>query len=289
LKATIPQTQIAKVTVQQVDVGQLTAGPLSIGRLVLDDVDVGISTGTVRLRNLRVGITLKMALEWSVSVSIPFVGDFGWSGTIDFGTQTATVPLGNVAVPGLQSLTAHVGRLDVSNVTAVIDAIRNLRLGSLVVEQIQANGVEAPTPGFQLAGIGLGSAEIDGIGVPKAAATDSTVGRVHGQALPVGGLTIPNFALPQANIGEVNSQSLDTSATSNPFVFSADAGVLEVDLKITPGARMQADELRLTNVRASTSVGQIELQNVVLPYDVLDVKLSQLGIETIDIPKIEVS
>ena len=289
MKATIPQTQIARVSVQQVEIGELSAGPLAIGRLVLDDLNFGLSTGTVRLQNLRVAVTVRMTLEWWVGVHIDWIGDFGWSGTIDFGTQSATVPLGNVAVPGLQSLSVDVGSLSVNNVRAVIGAIRNLRLGALVAEQVQANNVEVPAAGFQLAGLALANAQISGVGVPRASASDSTVGHVHGGALPLSGLTIPNFALPSMSLGQLSSDALDVGATSNPYVFSADAGVVRVSLSVTPGAHMQADELRLTNVRATATVGQIELQNVLLPYDVLDVKLSQLGIETIDVPKIEVS
>lgn len=289
MKATVPKTQIARVSVQQLDIGQISAGPLSIGTLVLDDLHVGLSTGAARLQNLRVSVMLRFTLDWEVGVTIPWVGTFGWNGTIDFGSQSATVPLGNVNVPGLQSLSIDAGTLSINNVTAAIDAIRNLRLGGLVAEQIRANNMEAPTPGFTLAGIALSKARIEGIAMPAAKATDSTVARIHGEAVPVGGLTVPNFSLPQAALGQISSQALDVAATTNPFVFNADAGVLKAKLNVTPGARMQADELRIANVRASASIGAIQLQNVVFPYDVLDVKLSQLGIETIEIPKVEVS
>lgn len=288
MKAIIPETHIAKVSVQQVDVGKLSAGPLSVRKLVLDAVHVGVSTGTARLRNLRVTLSLRMTLDWDVGVDIPWVGRFGWNGTIDFGTQTATVPLGNVSVPGLQSLSLDLGSVSVNNVDAVIGAIQNLRLGALVVEQVRANNLVVPTPGFQLSGFGLAKAELDGVSVPSGSATDATVKHIHGQALPLGTVTIPGLSLPQANVGDLSSQAVDVNASSNPFLFVADAGVLKVTLNLTPGTRMQIDELRLTGVRAGTSVGSLELQNVVLPYDVLDVTLSQLGIDTIDVPKIEV-
>ena len=289
LKATIPQTRIAKVSVQQVDIGQLSAGPLSVRKLVLDTVHVGMSTGTARLRNLQVTVSLRITLDWRVSVQIPWVGTFRWNGTIDFGTQSATVPLGDVAVPGLQSLSLDLGTVSVNNVDAVIGAIQNLRLGGLVVEQVRANNLVVPTPGFQLTGLGLAKAELDGVSVPAGSATDATVKHIHGQALPLGTVTIPGVSLPEANVGDVSSQAVDVNATSNPFLFVADAGLLKVTLNLTPGARMQTDELRLTGVRAATSVGSLELQDVVLPYDVLDVTISQLGIDTIDVPKIEVS
>lgn len=289
MRATIPETRVAKVSIQRAEIGQLSAGPLSVRKLVIDTVHVGVSTGAAQLRNLRVSVSLRMTLDWKVGVDIPWVGSYGWSGTIDFGTQSATVPLGNVSVPGLQSLSLDLGTVSVNNVDAVIRTIQDLQLGGLVVEQVRANNLDVPTPEFQLTGLGLAKAVLDGVSVPAGSATDATVKHIHGQALPLGTVTIPGVSLPQTNVGDLSSQAVDVNATSNPFLFVADAGVLKVTLNLTPGARMQTDELRLTGVRAGTSVGSLELQDVVLPYDVLDVTLSQLGIETIDIPSIEVS
>jgi hypothetical protein len=230
-----------------------------------------------------------MKLLWEVSVDIPLVGSFGWDGSIDFGTHSLPVRLGDVSVPGLQSLSIDLASVSANNVNAVIGAIRNLRLGPVVAEQIRANNAVAPTPDFSLTGFGLGSLEVDGVSVPGATATDTTIARLHGDAFPPGDVTISGLALPQASLGQIASQGLDTRATSNPLILSADAGVLKVSLSLTPSARMEADELRLSNVRASASVGAVVLRNVVLPYDVLDVKLSQLGIETIQVPRIEVA
>lgn len=75
---------------------------------------------------------------------------------------------------------------------------------------------------------------------------------------------------------------------SNPFLFTCDVGVLDVTLRVTPGARLQADQLRLSGVRSSAAVGSIELRDVVLPYEVLDLTLSQIGLEALELPKIEV-
>lgn len=221
-------------------------------------------------------------------MSIDWLGDWSWSGTIDLGTQSVTVPLGNVSVPGLQSQSLDLGSLSVDDLSAVIGPLRNLRLGALVAEQVALEDVELPAAGFGLAGLALGGARLDGVGVPGVSAAEATVERLRGQALPLGGLTIPDFALPAASLGQITSDAFDAGATSNPLVFAADAGVLRVSLTVTPGAHMHADEQRLSNVRATASVGQIELQDVVLPYDVLDVTLSQLGLETIDVPTIEV-
>ena len=289
MRATIPQTRIDRATVQQVEIGQLSAGPLAIGSLVLDGVKAGVSTGTVALNNLSVTIALELELDWSVSIDIPFDGTHGWSGSIDFGTQSITVGLGDVTVPGLQNLELDLGQFEVTDVSAVIGAIKNLQLGALVAEQISADGVIAPSAGFTLAGLTLGSAALADVGVPAVTIEETKVAHLHGQALPLGTMTIPGLSLPGATVADITSDALDVSATSNPFEFTADAGLLKVTLKLTPGAEMQADELHVSGVHASASIGSVTLSNVVLPYDVLDVSLAQLGIETVAIPNIEVS
>jgi hypothetical protein len=293
LKALVPQTNVAKVGVQQLDIGELNIGPASIGKLVLDSVRVGVSTGSVKMRDLRVTISLAMSLDWKVSVTIDLPGpwdpDFTWDGTISFGTQSITVPFGDVNLPGLGTLTLDVPNVTAHNLTAAFGAIRDLRLGPLLAEEIRANNLVAPPPGFQVTGIGLGRLGLDDVMVPSSTLSDVEIGHVHGEQLPLGVVRIPNFELPQASLGQISSQGVDVNAVSRPFEFVADAGVLEITLRLTPGARTRIGELHLNDVRSTTSIGSIELQDVTLPYDVLDLKLSQLGIETIEVPKIEVS
>lgn len=288
MKATIPQTTIDTATVQQIEVGQLSAGPLAIGSLVLDGVQVDLSTGQATLTNPSVTVTLDLELDWRVSIHIPFDGRHGWSGSIDLGTQSITVGFEDVTVPGLQNLHLDLGQLDVSGVSAVIGEIKNLQLGALVAEQISASGATAPSAGFTFAGLTLGSAAVADVGVPAVTVEETKIAHLHGQA-PLTSVTIPGLSLPGATVADIKSDALGTSATSDSFEFTADAGLLEVTLKVTPAVRMQADELHLYGVQASTAIGSVTLSNLVLPYDVFDITLSQLGIDTLTIPKIGVS
>jgi hypothetical protein len=79
--------------------------------------------------------------------------------------------------------------------------------------------------------------------------------------------------------------------TSNPATkgLHADLGILEITLSVTTTARFQIDELRVENIKAASRIGAIELTDVVLPYEVFNLTLSQIGIETIEIPQLEVS
>ena len=61
------------------------------------------------------------------------------------------------------------------------------------------------------------------------------------------------------------------------------------DLNLGP---LVAEDIRargvLSGVQSSVSVGEVRLTDVVLPFEVMGLTLSQIGIETIKAPRIEV-
>jgi len=292
MKATIPDARIAKSNVQQVQIGEVKIGPIAIEKLVIRNVRVRTSTGVAQMRNVRTALTLQFALDWKVGVSIDTpLGDvdFSRNGTIDLGALSLALSFGHIDLPGFANLSFDIPSLPVNNVSAVVGAIKNLNLGAVMAEQIRARDATAPRDGFQLTGLGLASVRADGLKIPAADAGQVTIGRVKGGALPLTNLTIPNLALPQATIPSLSSRNLD--ATTNPVTkgLHADAGLLEVTLRVTTTARLQVEELRVDNIKAAATVGAIELSNVVLPYEVLNLTLSQIGIESIEVPQLEVS
>jgi hypothetical protein len=216
------------------------------------------------------------------------VGTFGFDGTIDLGTQSVALGLGDVAVPGLQALSLDLPALTVDNVSAIVGPIRDLHLGPLVAEDIRARGVLAPVPEFQIVGLAVGTTTVEDLSVPAATVAGSTVGSVEGGSVPLGSVVVQNLVLPRTSLGDIRSEAVDVEATSNPLGIRADAGVLRITFNLTPAARMHTDELRLSGVQSSVSVGEVRLTDVVLPFEVMGLTLSQIGIETIQAPRIEV-
>ena len=288
MKAAIDDLGVARATVGQLDVGELSVGPLSVGNLVLDTTHLDVSTGQASFRNLRITISLTMTIDWVVSISIPLVDTFRFDGTIDLGTQSVVLGLGDVAVPGLQALSLDLPALTVGNLSAIVGPIRDLHLGPVVAETIRARGVVAPVPDFQIVGLAVGAATVEDLSVPAATVADATVGSVRGGSVPLGSVALQNLALPQTSLGDIRSAAVDVQATSNPLGIRADAGVLRITFNLTPAVRMHTDELRLSGVRSSVSIGEVRLTDVVLPFEVMDLTLSQIGIETIQAPRIEV-
>ncbi|MGZ5494342.1 MAG: hypothetical protein ACXWHG_12105 [Thermoanaerobaculia bacterium] len=295
MKIKIPQTTIAKSRVQRVTVGEVKIGPIQVERLTLNNVHVQSSTGIAQMRNVHLALTLVFGLDWRVGVTISMPDgipdvDFSDSGTLDLGTLTLGIGLGDLTLPGLASLAFDVSNLAVNDLTAVVGPLKNLNLGAALAERIRAQNLVAPGNGFTIAGLGVTGISATGISVPDAAVAAATIGRVSGGVLPISGFTIPSVELPQVMIPSLSSQNVD--ATSNPVVSTmptVDVGLLAATLKVTTTAAFHLDELRIDNVQAATSIGEITLKNVVLPYEILDITLSQIGIESIEVPQAEVN
>jgi hypothetical protein len=98
--------------------------------------------------------------------------------------------------------------------------------------------------------------------------------------LTLGGLDLPAVQIPLVN----SSAPLDIPATLQQRSVGFDAGILRLAIDIQPSALSHIDHLEITGANASATASQIVLHDVTLPYDALNLTLSQIGIDTIDIP-----
>ncbi len=295
MQVKIPSTRIARTQVQQVKVAEIKVGTVEIDRLTLSNVHVDSSTGTAKLHNVRLDLTMVFALDWRVGLTIdaPWpIPDFdvSESGTLNLGTMQLGIGFPDLEVPGLADLSLDIASLPVEDITAVVGAIRNLDLGAVLAEQIRAQNLTTPQGGFYLNGLGLGSARVNGVTVPDASVSTASVGRVSGGTLPIADVRVPNISLPQASIPTLSSDAID--AVTQPMEYDlpkADVGLLAAQLKVTTTARLRVDELRIENVRASAEIGELALENLVLPFEVLGVTLSGIDLDTLEVPQLEVN
>ena len=108
---------------------------------------------------------------------------------------------------------------------------------------------------------------------------------VHGDPAKIPAFTLNNVQLPAAQIPSITS-TIPLSIPADLETVSAgfDAGVLRVAIHIQPSVLFHVERLQITNASASATVGQVVLHNVTLPFDALNITLSQIGIDTIEIP-----
>lgn len=285
---TISQADIQRSGVGAISVGQVGIGPIKIGQLVLTDLALNTAGDGAFLRNFVVTVTYTMQLDWHLHIDFPGhpIDD---AGTEDLDSPSFTVGFGDIRVPGIENLKIDIASLSADNIAATANPIQNLQLGAAVAEQIQARNLKLPAQGFSIAGLGIGALNVGGFGVPAASLDALTIGRVHGDAFPLGQMALANLALPSAAIADITSQGVDATATPKPKAFHLDLGCLDLTLKVNPQAEAHIDQLVIRNITASTSIGKIELHNVVAPYELLNLTLSQVGIDVVSVPTVAIA
>lgn len=288
MQAAIPEADIQQASISSINVGQVGIGPIQIGQLVVNNLGVDMAVANAHLRNFRVTLALALSLDWSVQVDLGFTS-FGDSGTVNIGNPSFTIGLGDVNVPGLQDFRLNLASLTVNNLAASASPVTNLQLHGAVAQQIKASNVKLPTPPFSIAGAAIGSLQAAGIAVPGATVDQVTIGRVQGSAFPLGQMVLANLALPRTSVSDIVSQGVDVTATPIGRAFHMDLGILDLTLKVQPSAHAQIDQLTISGVTASTSVGRLEMNNIVAPYEFLNITLGQVGIQSIDIPSFSLS
>src|SRR3982075_974673 len=283
---TISEANIQKASVNSISVGSVGIGPVTIGQLVITDLELNTAADGAFLRNFVVTVTYNMKLDWHLHIELPgnVIDD---SGTEDLDSPTFIIGFGDIRLPGLENLKIDIANLAVDSPSATILPVTNLTLGKAVAEGIQASNLKLPTPGgFSLSGLGLGTLNVAGFGAPAATVDTATIAKVNGDTTPFGQMSLSNLGLPASQIPDIVAQGVDSTATPKPKAFHLDMGCLDLVLKVNPTAQAHIDEFIIRNVKASGSIGKIELHNVVAPYELLNLTLSQIGIETISVPAI---
>src|SRR5438132_722785 len=285
---TIPEADIQKASVNSISVGSVGIGPVTIGQLVITDLELNTAADGAFLRNFVVTVTYNMKLDWHLHIELPgnVIDD---SGTEDLDSPTFIIGFGDIRLPGLENLKIDIASLAVDSPSATILPITNIQLGKAIAEGIQAKTLKLPTAGFSLNGLGLGTLNVGGFGAPAATVDSATIARVTGDTTPFGQMSLSNLGLPASQIPDIVAQGIDSTATPKPKAFHLDMGCLDLVLKVNPTAQAHMDEFIIRNVKASGSIGKIELHNVVAPYELLNVTLSQLGIETISVPTVAIA
>jgi hypothetical protein len=284
----VPEVDVQRASLSNIAIGQVAIGPITVGEMVINNVDFSMSAGVGFIRGMTVTVRLRIDFEWHIHIPLPWpfddidIGDTNYLGTFSFNLP----PVGDVTIPGLSNLHFQIPSLTAHNVSATADPLSNVQLNNAAAEQVQARDVVLPTAGFTIAGLSLNSVEGDNISVPAAGVRQATVGRVRGDPLNLGDFSLQGVSLGQASIPSLfNTTPFDVPAnlqarTIGPFDF----GILGFSIIITPSATSHIPYFEVDNSNATATTGRVVLHNVTLPFDALNLTLSQIGINTIGIP-----
>jgi hypothetical protein len=185
----------------------------------------------------------------------------------------------------------NIPTLTAQNASGQADPL-SLSVSNATADQIRASNTVLPTAGFTVAGLSVTSIEGEQIDVPAVGIDSATVAHLHGDPIVIPNFTLRNLTLPAAQSPSItNTAPLVMPLALGPLrpAPGIDIGILSVALLITPIVTTHVGHLEITSVTASATVGQISLRDVTLPYDVLNLRLSQLGINSVAIPSFAVS
>lgn len=291
MKATVPQATVAQARVARVDVGRVTIGTITVGQLQVTNAKLGISAGQAQLHNVTVTIELDFKLKWRIGIDGPGPLDLNESGTNSLGGVDIPFALGDAEILALRNINLNIADLTAAQVKTNADPVSGIRLTGLAAEGVHASDVTVPSAGFEVPGLGLTALQLNAVDVPAATVGSAAVARLRGDPLSLPALRLTGLHLPAASAGDITSGALDIPVRRrDPIELPGlDIGFFAASLIIDSGARMHVDSMLMTGVRAGADVDAIVLRNVTLPFEAADITLSDLGIDTIDVPTIGVA
>jgi hypothetical protein len=291
LQVNVPALDVQQANLQGIDIGHVAIGPITVGDLVLNNMDFSMSAAQAVLQSVGVTIRIHVTVDWHVHVGMPdWIPDINIGDTYDLGTLSfGPINIGDVVIPGLNNVHLHIPTFTAQNMSLTANPI-GLKATNARAETIHAANVALPSAGFSIAGLALTSIQGNAVSVPAAKLDSASIGHLTGDPINVPAFTGGNLNLPAAQIPQLSSSTpLDVPADLETLSVGFDAGIVAVHIHLTPSALMHVDHLEITNASANATVGQIVLHNITLPYDVLNLTLSQIGINTVAIPAFNVS
>jgi hypothetical protein len=289
----VPEVTIARAHVARVGIGRLDLGPIAVGELIVGDVRVGLASGQVDLRGVRVTVGLTFTLLWSVKVPLPWPFD---DITITeqespLGSASVTFPSLDAEIPGLRNIDLQIPQLRAAGITTEADPVTGLELTGLQAEEIRLVDLALPTAGFQLAGLALTAVNVNDVAVPAAGVRTVTVRQVGGAPVSLPALRLRGLSLPGAAAGDVSSGPFDLDIRpADPFpIPGVDLGVLTAGLRVEATAHTEVDQMRMSGVQMSATAGTVEVRNVTVPFTAGQLTLSDLGLDVVEIPLLGVA
>ena len=287
----VPALDVQQANLQGIDIGQVAIGPITVGDLVLNNMDFSMSAAQAVLQSVGVTIRIHVTVDWHVHVGLPDgIPDIDFGDTFDLGTLSfGPINIGDVVIPGLNNVHLHIPTFTAQNMSLTANPV-GLHATNASANHVHAANLVLPSAGFTIAGLALSSIQGNAVSVPAAQLDSATIGHLTGDPIKIPAFTGNNLNLPTAQLPQASSSApLDIPADLSTLSVGFDAGVLSVHIHLTPSAQMHVDHLEITNANASATVGQIVLHNITLPYDALNLTLSQIGISTVAVPAFNVS
>jgi hypothetical protein len=282
----IDQFKVDAGKIRDLDIQKIVLGTATIENIVLSNTNAKLLGASAFMQNVRTILELRFTLVWEVDLGwLGSWGDTEHLGSLDFGLS-----LGNVSVPSLANINMHIPHINIPNASANFQPINNLDLGGATFSKLTASGTQAPAGGFGLSGIGIGSAVMENITIPKTATNSVTLEEFKPNAdIVLPGAEATNLNIPSAKVGNISTGGFALSAIASRRCLGADLGILAVRICVTPVVHMSVGSMLINDAELSATAAKLNINNIRVPVTVRGIAMSNLELEKIKINKITLS
>lgn len=281
----VDQVQIQSGNIKSVDVDKVQFGDATIQRIEITDVSASLQNASVYLQNVRTITELQFTLTWKVDLG--FIGS--WSGSNNLGSIDIPFTVGDMAVPGLNNINMTIPSVEVPGIQAKMTPITHMALGQTAMTGISVINTRLPTNGFTMNGIGLGGMTLNNIQIPGTETVKATIQVVtpaNNIVLP--GAKLQNINIPSVSIPDIQSGSISTSAIASSRTITADIGILEVTLKVTPTIHLDIASMVIHDAELSALIKTMDIQNISVPVSINGVTVNEIGFSQLKVNQVTV-
>lgn len=273
-KINITKLAAASGAIRNLEVDRIVLGDATIEQLILQNTSATLHSGKAYLSNVRTVLELRFTLDWWVDVWV-----YSDSGTENLGSMYFNVNVGDIQVPSLQNINMAIPTITVNGVHATIPPITNLDLGGAALSNITVLNTVAPSDGFQVNGLGVGSMTLSEVDIPKTSTSQATVDQfVPNSQLLLPTASVNNLQAPSTAAGNIQSGNILMDAVTDKRGIPLNFGIFGLTIWVQPVAHMNIQAMVLQNVGLSATVGQGIIKNVRVPLDVQGVKINGIDL-----------
>lgn len=282
-KINIDQLKAEAGSIGDLDIDRVTFGDATIGNIILTNTDARLNGASAFMENVRTVLELRFTLDWEIDLG--WLGN--WDGHENLGSLSFGMNLGNVSVPSLSNIDMHIPTMHIPNASASMQPITNLDLGGATFKKLVASDTDAPAAGFTLSGMGIGSATVENLSLPKTTTARVTLEefKPNGSVL-LPGAEIRNLNLPAAQVDNISTAGFDLSAVASKRCLGVDIGILALRICVEPVIHMDVGSMTIKDASLSASSERLKVEDIRLPVTVRGIAMSKLDLDNIKINKI---
>jgi hypothetical protein len=282
-KLNIDQVRAESGSIGDLDIAKVVLGTANIERVVLTGLSAELNGAQAFLQNVRMVLELDFDLHWKI--------DLGWifedSGTVDLPSLYFGMNLGNVSVPSLANIDIHAPNFTANNLQVDVAPINNLDLNGARFRKLTAKETDLPADGFGLSGLGVGSASIKNLSVPKTSTAQVNIEEFQ----PNSSVVIPaaqtsDLQIPAAQADDITTGGFNFLAQASARSLDVDLGILEIRIQVTPKVHLDVGSMAINDLSLNAAASHLRVENIEIPVQVKGVAMRDVVLQTVRIGEI---